>query len=79
MVLIQANTTIYLIWFIILFIRFIVNKIVKKLDEESIIQKEFLNSNENIEVQYLTDEEFNTSFENYKKSNDVVEEIKKMM
>ena len=76
MVLIQANTTVYLIWFITLFIKYLVNKLIKKLDYEEIPKED---KEEIKEVRYLTDEEFNTSFENYKKKHETFEEIKKMI
>ena len=76
MVLIQANTTVYLIWFITLFIKHLVNKLIKKLDYEEIPKED---KEEIKEVRYLTDEEFNTSFENYKKKHGTFEEIKKMI
>lgn len=76
MVLIQANTTVYLIWFITLLIKYLANKIIKKLDYEEIPKED---KEEIKEVRYLTDEEFNTSFENYKKKHETFEEIKKLI
>lgn len=76
MVLIQANTTVYLIWFITLFIKYLVNRIIKKLDYEEVVKED---KEEIKEVKYLTDEEFNKSFENYKKLNNSYEEIKKLI
>lgn len=76
MVLIQANTTVYLLWFITLFIKYLANKIIKKLDYEEIPKED---KEEIKEIRYLTDEEFNTSFENYKKKHETFEEIKKMI
>lgn len=76
MVLIQANTTVYLLWFITLLIKYLANKIIKKLDYEEIPKED---KEEIKEVKYLTDEEFNKSFENYKKLNNSYEEIKKLI
>lgn len=76
MVLIQANTTVYLLWFITLLIKYLANKIIKKLDYEEIPKED---KEEIKEVRYLTDEEFNTSFENYKKKHETFEEIKKLI
>lgn len=76
MVLIQANTTVYLIWFITLLIKYLANKLIKKLDYEEIPKED---KEEIKEVRYLTDEEFNTSFENYKKKHETFEEIKKLI
>ena len=56
MVLIQANTTVYLLWFITLLIKYLANKIIKKLDYEEIPKED---KEEIKEVRYLTDEEFN--------------------
>ena len=66
MVLIQANTTVYLLWFITLLIKYLANKIIKKLDYE---EKPKEDKEEIKEVRYLTDEEFNAYFENYKKKH----------
>ena len=76
MVLIQANTTVYLLWFITLLIKYLANKLIKKLDYEEIPKED---KEEIKEVRYLTDEEFNTSFENYKKKHETFEEIKKLI
>ena len=76
MVLIQANTTVYLIWFITLLIKYLANKIIKKLDYE---EKPKEDKEEIKEVRYLTDEEFNAYFENYKKKHEAFEEIKKLI
>lgn len=76
MVLIQANTTVYLLWFITLLIKYLANKIIKKLDYEKIPKED---KEEIKEVRYLTDEEFNAYFENYKKKNEAFEEIKKLI
>lgn len=76
MVLIQANTTVYLLWFITLLIKYLANKIIKKLDYE---EKPKEDKEEIKEVRYLTDEEFNKSFENYKKKHETFEEIKKLI
>lgn len=76
MVLIQANTTVYLLWFITLLIKYLANKLIKKLDYEEIPKED---KEEIKEVRYLTDEEFNTSFENYKKKHEAFEEIKKLI
>lgn len=76
MVLIQANTTVYLIWFITLLIKYLANKLIKKLDYEEIPKED---KEEIKEVRYLTDEEFDTSFENYKKKHETFEEIKKLI
>lgn len=76
MVLIQANTTVYLLWFITLLIKYLANKIIKKLDYDEIPKED---KEEIKEVKYLTDEEFNKSFENYKKLNNSYEEIKKLI
>ena len=59
-----------------LFIKYLVNKLIKKLDYEEIPKED---KEEIKEVRYLTDEEFNTSFENYKKKHETFEEIKKMI
>jgi len=76
MVLIQANTTVYLLWFITLLIKYLANKLIKKLDYEEIPKED---KEEIKEVRYLTDEEFNKSFENYKKKHEAFEEIKKLI
>ncbi|OLA93891.1 MAG: hypothetical protein BHW63_00900 [Mycoplasma sp. CAG:611_25_7] len=76
MVLIQANTTVYLLWFITLLIKYLANKIIKKLDYE---EKPKEDKEEIKEVRYLTDEEFNAYFENYKKKHEAFEEIKKLI
>ena len=76
MVLIQANTTVYLLWFITLLIKYLANKIIKKLDYEKIPKED---KEEIKEVRYLTDEEFNAYFENYKKKHEAFEEIKKLI
>ena len=76
MVLIQANTTVYLLWFITLLIKYLANKIIKKLDYEEIPKED---KEEIKEVRYLTDEEFNAYFENYKKKHEAFEEIKKLI
>ena len=76
MVLIQANTTVYLLWFITLLIKYLANKIIKKLDYEEIPKED---KEEIKEVRYLTDEEFNAYFENYKKKHETFEEIKKLI
>lgn len=76
MVLIQANTTVYLLWFITLLIKYLANKLIKKLDYEEIPKED---KEEIKEVRYLTDEEFNKSFENYKKKHETFEEIKKLI
>lgn len=76
MVLIQANTTVYLLWFVTLLIKYLANKIIKKLDYEEIPKED---KEEIKEVRYLTDEEFNKSFENYKKKHEAFEEIKKLI
>ena len=76
MVLIQANTTVYLLWFITLLIKYLANKIIKKLDYE---EKPKEDKEEIKEVRYLTDEEFKAYFENYKKKHEAFEEIKKLI
>lgn len=76
MVLIQANTTVYLLWFITLLIKYLANKIIKKLDYE---EKPKEDKEEIKEVRYLTDEEFNAYFENYKNKHEAFEEIKKLI
>ena len=76
MVLIQANTTVYLLWFITLLIKYLANKIIKKLDYE---EKPKEDKEEIKEVRYLTDEEINAYFENYKKKHEAFEEIKKLI
>ena len=46
MVLIQANTTVYLLWFITLLIKYLANKIIKKLDYEEKPKEEQVSLND---------------------------------